>query len=80
MTGHWSRVCRTLKHLVNLYQASIEKKKGENVKANCAYQDNDITDPSNMTILDVTDFFETLEEKIDTIGRTTNVSFNFENI
>ena len=24
MKGHWSRTCRTTKHLVNLYQASIE--------------------------------------------------------
>ena len=33
-----------------------------------------------MTNLDVTDFFETLEEKIDTIGGIKNVSFDLENI
>jgi hypothetical protein len=26
MTNHWSHTCRTLKHLVELYQASIKKK------------------------------------------------------
>ncbi|XP_026410657.1 uncharacterized protein LOC113305880 [Papaver somniferum] len=25
MTGHWSRTCRTAKHLVNLYQASLKR-------------------------------------------------------
>ena len=80
MTGHWSRVCCTSKHLVDLYQAFLEKKKGKNLEANCAYQDNDIFDPSNMTNLHVTDFFETPKEKIDTIGERTSVSFDFENI
>ena len=44
MTGHWSRVFHTSKHLIDLYQASLEKKKGKNVEANCAYQANDIFD------------------------------------
>ena len=80
MTGHRSRICRTLKHLVDLYQASLEKKKGKNVKVNCAYQDNVIFNPSNMTNLDVVDYFETSKEKIDIIGETISVSFDFENI
>ncbi|XP_026432321.1 uncharacterized protein LOC113329693 [Papaver somniferum] len=25
MTGHWSRICRTAKHLANLYQASLKR-------------------------------------------------------
>ncbi|KAL6579566.1 hypothetical protein OROMI_009782 [Orobanche minor] len=25
MTGHWSRTCRTARHLVNLYQASLKR-------------------------------------------------------
>ena len=25
MKGHWSRTCRTAKHLVDLYQASLKK-------------------------------------------------------
>ena len=36
--GHWSRVCRTPKHLVDLYQQSI-KKKGKNVETNLVYDD-----------------------------------------
>ena len=31
MKGHWSRICRTPKHLVDLYQASI-KEKGKAIK------------------------------------------------
>ena len=79
MTGHWSRVCRTSKHLVDLYQASL-KEKGKNVEANFAHQDNDIFDQSNMTNLDVADFFESPEEKIGTNDSTANVSFDFENM
>lgn len=65
-----------------LYQASLEKKKRKNcVEANCVFdQDNDIFDPSNITNFDVADFFETLKEKIDTVGGTTNVSFDLKNI
>jgi hypothetical protein len=29
MTNHWSLTCRTLKHFVKLYQASIKKKRKE---------------------------------------------------
>ena len=63
MNGHWTRTCRTSKHLVDLYQASL-KEKGKNVEVNFAYQD-DVFDPSNMTHLDVADFFESSEEKND---------------
>ena len=35
MEGHWSRTCRTTKHLVDLYQASL-KDKGKMVKTNFA--------------------------------------------
>ena len=66
MTGYWSRICRTLKQLVDLYQASVVKKKEENVEANYTYQGNDIFNLSNMTNLDDADLFETYEEKIDT--------------
>ena len=46
----------------------IEEKKEKNVEANYVYEDNDIFDPSNMSNLDVTDFFETPEEKIVIVG------------
>ena len=35
MTGHWAKVCRTAKHLCELYQAS-QKEKGKDVEANFA--------------------------------------------
>ena len=45
MEGHWSRICHTPKHLVDLYQASIkEKEKG--VEMNFA-KHNDPKDPMN---------------------------------
>ncbi|KAJ3692124.1 hypothetical protein LUZ60_012474 [Juncus effusus] len=55
--GHWSRTCRTPRHLVELYQASLKEK--ENTKeVNLVYQDNE--DPLNVplvnTRLDVEDY------------------------
>ena len=64
MIGHWSRVFHISKHLVDLYQASLEKKKWKNVEVNYVDQDNDIFHSTNMTNLDVVDFFETPKEKI----------------
>ena len=29
MTRHWSRVCHTSKHLVDIYQASLERENGK---------------------------------------------------
>lgn len=74
MKGHWSRVCHTAKHLVDLYQASIDKK-GKNVEVNFTSQnstygrnnDDDDDDLENIDVahLDVADFFEHPEGKID---------------
>jgi hypothetical protein len=72
MKGHWSRICRTAKHLVDLYQASIEGK-GKNVEANFTTQnlphernDEDLEDNDvGITHLDVADFFEHPEGRID---------------
>ena len=50
MTCHWARVCRTAKHLVDLFQAS-QKGKGKNVESN--YVDETPPEPS----LDIVDFF-----------------------
>ena len=33
MKGHWSRICRTPKHLADLYQALI-KEKGKEIEMN----------------------------------------------
>ncbi|KAJ3680430.1 hypothetical protein LUZ60_016708 [Juncus effusus] len=57
MKGHWSRTCRTPKHLVELYQASLKEK--ENTKeVNLVYQgDEDQLDlPVINTRLDVEDY------------------------
>ncbi|XP_062080266.1 uncharacterized protein LOC133785021 [Humulus lupulus] len=57
MKGHWSRTCRTSKHLVDLYQASL-KEKEKNIEANFSYQDDDLLNESmDFTNLDVVDFF-----------------------
>ena len=55
ITGHWSRTCRTAKHLVELYQASI-KGKGKDIEVNFFYGNGD----SGMDLphFDVSDFFE----------------------
>ncbi|KAG4200512.1 hypothetical protein ERO13_A05G217866v2, partial [Gossypium hirsutum] len=39
--GHWSRVCRTQKHLVDFYQQSI-KQKGKKVETNLVYKDGEV--------------------------------------
>lgn len=58
MKGHWSRTCRTPKHLVDLYEASL-KDKGKNVETNLVFEDKDHTDNLlQMTYLDETDFYE----------------------
>ena len=45
MEGHWSRTCRTPKHLVDLYQASI-KEKGKGIETKFV-DHNDLADPMN---------------------------------
>ncbi|XP_021742950.1 uncharacterized protein LOC110709048 [Chenopodium quinoa] len=51
MTGHWGRTCRTAKHLVDLYQASV-KGKEKNAEANYVNEEN-----APCPTLDVSDFF-----------------------
>ncbi|XP_017974461.1 PREDICTED: uncharacterized protein LOC108661545 [Theobroma cacao] len=60
MKGHWSRTCRTPKHLVELYQASL-KDKGKNIETNFVEDDRQV----DITHLDVTDFFAHPEGRID---------------
>ncbi|XP_070015945.1 uncharacterized protein [Nicotiana sylvestris] len=55
--GHWTKICRIPKHLVELYQASLKNKGSE---ANLVY-DNEF----DITHLDVADFFEHPDEKIN---------------
>ncbi|XP_058749386.1 uncharacterized protein LOC131622376 [Vicia villosa] len=63
--GHWSRTCRTLKHLVDLYQKSLKNKK-ERIETHFANEDDD-QDYGNMDVthLDIGDFFADPNGKID---------------
>ena len=56
--GHWSRTCRTPRHLVELYQASPKEVK-INKEANFIAEDT--VEPMH---LDVADFFKNFEAKI----------------
>ncbi|XP_021754571.1 uncharacterized protein LOC110719900 [Chenopodium quinoa] len=59
---HWSRVCRTPKHLVDLYQQSI-KQKGKKVETNLVYEDGEGDfDYGDTTHLEAADFFPNPEE------------------
>ena len=49
LTGHWSRTCRTPKHFVELYQASI-KSKGKKVESHSIENIKDI-ETNNALIL-----------------------------
>lgn len=63
--GHWSRTCRTPKHLVDLYQES-EKNKGKKIETHFAYEDDDFDyGPIDVTHLDVADFFADPDGNID---------------
>ena len=82
MEGHWSRTCRTPKHLVDLYQASI-KEKGKGIETNFVDY-NDFEDPMNyldlpngidMTHFDVSNFFND-DGKIDNLIGDGNVHTN----
>ncbi|XP_015163432.1 uncharacterized protein [Solanum tuberosum] len=57
--GHWSHTCRTPRHLVELYQASLKEVKN-NAETNFICEDN--VEPMH---LDVANFFENPEGKID---------------
>ena len=69
MKGHWSRTCCTLKHLVDVYQASI---KGKEFEMNFI----DSNDQVDLTHLDVSDFFENPNEKIDHLIGDGNVCYD----
>ncbi|KAL0309404.1 UNVERIFIED_CONTAM: hypothetical protein Sradi_5882700 [Sesamum radiatum] len=60
--GHWSRTCRTLKHLIDLYQGSLNNKIK---KIGINFIDNKSDGYIDMTHLDVADFFVDPNEKID---------------
>ncbi|PIN02180.1 hypothetical protein CDL12_25310 [Handroanthus impetiginosus] len=75
---HWSCICRTPKHLVELYQASL-KKKSKSVEVNFTNSINDFDNDANdidIAHLDVVDFFEDPEGKIDHLIGDGNVQNN----
>ncbi|KAG5253315.1 Retrovirus-related polyprotein from transposon [Salix suchowensis] len=58
MHGHWSRTCRTPKHLTDLYQASLKQ---NTVETNFIHKDGSENHNACIdvnTYLDVSDFFE----------------------
>lgn len=69
MKGHWSRTCRTPKHLVDLYQASI-KAKGKEIEMN--FTDGDGLD---LTYYDI-DFFGGPNEKTDHLINDEKISID----
>ena len=81
MKGHWSDICHTAKHLVDLYQASV-KRKGKQIETNfidgqdtmdCDANFIDGDDAVPLTHLDVSDFFEDLSGKIEHLIGNDNV-------
>jgi hypothetical protein len=72
MKGHWSRTCRTPKHLVDLYQGSI-KEKEKWIEMNLANHRDPIDPPlfidilngEGITHLDVSNFFVDSNRKTD---------------
>ncbi|XP_073137092.1 uncharacterized protein [Henckelia pumila] len=62
--GHWYQNCRTLKHLVDLYQAS--KEKARDTETNFIYRGEDLSQVPYFSVpFDVSDFFEDPDERID---------------
>ena len=83
MKGHWQRTYCMPKHLVNLYQTSI-KEKGKRIEMNFAHHSDpedymdysDIPNKMDITHLDVSDFFEDANGKIDHLISDGNVHTN----
>ena len=67
MEGHWSRTCRTDKHLVDLYQASL-KDKGKRVETNFA-NENEL----DLYYFDM-DFFEGPSDNFNCLVDDENVN------
>ncbi|XP_024028194.1 uncharacterized protein LOC112093620 [Morus notabilis] len=69
MRGHWRRTCRTAKHFVDLYQASL-KEKGKGVETNLAEHH----DPTDFSHLDVADFFENNDGNFENLIADGNIN------
>ena len=83
MKRHWQCTCRMPKYLIDLYQASI-KEKGKGIEMNFAHHSDpedhmgysDIPNKVDITHLDVSDFFEDANGKIDHLIGDGNVHTN----
>ena len=67
--GHWSRICRSSKHLANLYQASL-KEKGKEFEVNLTKVDDpedylNTSNGVNVTHLEASDFFGDINKEVD---------------
>ena len=71
MKRHWSCTCHTSKHFVDLYQALI-KVKGKEVEMNFINSNGQV----DLTHLDVSDFFENPNGKIDHLIGDGNVYYD----
>ena len=72
MKEHWSCTCNTTDHLVKLNQTSLKDKVKEKIEKNLIDGD-DLVD---ITHLDVSDFFEDPNDKIDHLIGDGNVHIN----
>ena len=71
--NHWSRTCRTPKHLVELYQASLkEKENGKDPETNFM-EDSDFMD---ITQFNVFDFLDDLNDKVTNSTGDGNIRTN----
>ena len=83
MKEHWQCTCRMPKYLIDLYQASI-KEKGKGIEMNFAHNSDpedhmgysDIPNKVDITHLDVSNFFEDANGKIDHLIGDGNVHTN----
>ena len=71
MNRHWSCICCTAKHLVNLYQASM-KEKEKHIETNFVYDAFD-HNSFDLVHLDVVDFFKHPKGRIDHLIENGNV-------
>ena len=67
MTGHWSCIWCTPRHLVDLYQASLNEN-GKGIETNNVNDPFDSINGINTSHLDVSDFFEDSVGNIDLFG------------
>ncbi|KAG2727395.1 hypothetical protein I3760_01G155600 [Carya illinoinensis] len=76
MIRHWSRICRTVKHLVDLYQVSI-KEKIKKFETNFAEPSDALVsvDGEDITSLDVSYFFEDSSGRFDHLIDDESVPF-----